>query len=136
MKKIRTVLLVDDDSINNFINERLIKKCKISEEVVVMLNGHDAILYLKENLKREEACPELILLDINMPVMDGFEFLAAFQKLNFANKSEVDIIMLTTSSNPNDIERLSNAMISGYLNKPLTEGMLIGVMEKKFQDPH
>jgi CheY-like chemotaxis protein len=135
MRKIKTVLLIDDDSINNFINERLIKKCQISEEVVVMLNGNEAILYLKEKLKIKESCPELILLDINMPVMDGFEFLAAFKNLDFANKSEVNIVMLTTSSNPHDMEKLNNSAISGYLNKPLTEAMLTGVMEKKLHDP-
>jgi CheY-like chemotaxis protein len=133
MRKIKTVLLIDDDSINNFINARLIKKCKISDDVIVMSNGQEAIFYLKENLKKKEACPELILLDINMPVMDGFEFLAAFKNLNFSNKAEVSIIMLTTSSSPKDHERLSQAKISGYLNKPLTEAMVKAVMEENFK---
>jgi CheY-like chemotaxis protein len=132
MRKIKTVLLIDDDSINNFINARLIRKCNISEDVLVMGNGKEAIVFLKECLEMDQACPELILLDINMPVMDGFEFLAAFKNLNFINKSDVVIVMLTTSSNPKDIERLNESNISGFLNKPLTEAMVRGLMEKKF----
>jgi CheY-like chemotaxis protein len=133
MRKIKTVLLIDDDSINNFINARLIKKCKISDDVNVMSNGKEAILYLNECLIKKLPCPELILLDINMPVMDGFEFLNAFNDLDFFNKAEVVIIMLTTSSNPKDLERLSEANISGFLNKPLTESMVNGLMEKNFK---
>jgi CheY-like chemotaxis protein len=134
MRKIKTVLLIDDDSINNFINARLIKKCAISEDVRVASNGKEAILYLKECFAKGLPCPELILLDINMPVMDGFEFLTAFENLYFINKPKVVIIMLTTSSNPKDLEKMSEANIAGFLNKPLTEAMVKGVMEKNFSD--
>jgi CheY-like chemotaxis protein len=132
MKKLNCVLLVDDDSINNFINERLIRKTNITEEVKIVLNGREAIDFLTQSSADGKPSPELILLDINMPVMDGFEFLEAFKKMELKDKSSVIIVMLTTSTNPNDTQRLNNSGVSGYLNKPLTEVKLNEVITKHF----
>lgn len=125
--------MIDDDSINNYINARLIKRIGISEELAISLNGKEALSYLKKLIAENKKCPSLILLDINMPVMDGFEFVEAFQKLNFNNKQEVVIVMLTTSENSKDIERVKeNPKIADFLNKPLTEDKIAKVLEKHF----
>lgn len=133
MKKINCVLLVDDDTINNFINERLLRKANITEEVKVALNGKEALDYLSSR-SEDKGVPELILLDINMPVMDGFEFLDAFEKLDLKNKDNVVIVMLTTSTNPNDTQRLIKSGVAGYINKPLTEQKLLDILQRHFQD--
>lgn len=133
MEKLKCTLLVDDDSINNYLNERLLKKLNISEEVKVALNGSEAIEVIKSRIETNQNIPELILLDINMPVMDGFEFLQNYNGLNFPNKNCVIIVMLTTSTNPKDTERLNNSGISGYVNKPLTEPKLKEVLAKHFE---
>lgn len=133
MKKLKCAMLIDDDSINNFINERLLKKLQVSEQVKVVLNGEEALKYIKQQNANAQPCPELILLDINMPVMDGFEFLNEYQKLNFPDKKSIIIVMLTTSTNPNDTERLNNSGASGYVNKPLTEPKLLDIMKQFFQ---
>lgn len=132
MKKLKCVLLVDDDSINNFINERLIKKIDLTEEVNISLNGKEALEYLLKRSSEGKNVPELILLDINMPVMDGFEFLDSFQKLELPNKNSIIIVMLTTSTNPSDTERLENTGVAGYINKPLTEQKLKDAITKHF----
>jgi CheY-like chemotaxis protein len=132
MKKIKCALLIDDDSINNFINERLIKKLNIAEEVKVVLNGQEGLKYIQEICIPQHTCPELILLDINMPVMDGFEFLKEYKILDFSGKNSIIIIMLTTSTSPNDTERLNDSGASGYINKPLTENKLIELMQQFF----
>lgn len=132
MKKLKCVLLVDDDSINNFINERLIKKIDLTEEVNISLNGKEALEHLLKRSSEGKNVPELILLDINMPVMDGFEFLDAFQKLELPNKNSIIIVMLTTSTNPSDTERLENTGVAGYINKPLTEQKLKDAITKHF----
>ncbi|HEY8399878.1 MAG TPA: response regulator [Cytophagaceae bacterium] len=132
MDKLNCALLVDDDSINNFINERLLKKLNIAHETKIVLNGEEAIKFITGRVEQGQPCPELILLDINMPVMDGFEFLQAYEKIHIPNKNSVVIVMLTTSTNPNDTERLNNSGVSGYINKPLTEQKLMDVMAKYF----
>ncbi|MFL5728737.1 MAG: response regulator, partial [Cytophagaceae bacterium] len=68
MIKLNSVLLVDDDVINNFINARLIKKAEMAQDLHISTNGKEAISHLTEKLEKNELCPELILLDINMPV--------------------------------------------------------------------
>ena len=134
MQKLNHILLVDDDTINNFINEKLLKKLDCANRISVKLNGEEALNFLREEcIPNPELCPELILLDINMPVMDGFEFLERYKTLNFPNKGSVIIVMLTTSTNPNDTERLNKAGISGYINKPLTEEKIKILMGSHFK---
>ncbi len=130
MKKINCVLLVDDDNINNFINERLLKKLNITHNVKVAMNGEEALDFLKSNA--ENLFPELILLDINMPVMDGFEFLQEYKKADFDGKQPPYIIMLTTSTNPNDVDKVKKSDVAGYINKPLTEPKIMEIVQKHF----
>lgn len=128
--KLKRILLVDDDNINNFINQRLIKKLNIAEEVSVAVNGEEAIKTIMN--ANNEHWPELILLDINMPVMNGFEFLEEYKKLDIPNKDNVVIVMLTTSTNQNDMARSKDIPIRGFLNKPLTEDKLEKIMKDYF----
>src|SRR5687767_9729039 len=132
MHKLNHILLVDDDTINNFINEKLLKKLDSANTITVALNGEEALKFLNAIDNSTEKYPELILLDINMPVMDGFEFLERYKDLQFPNKKGVVIVMLTTSTNPNDTERLNKAGISGYINKPLTEDKIKGLITEYF----
>jgi CheY-like chemotaxis protein len=121
MSLIKTILVVDDDKINNYITERLLKKMKIADEVTIVANGEEGVQCLKEHCFKSSMSPELILLDINMPVMNGFEFLEAFNKLDFKNKSAVTIVALSSSVNANDQERMKNLGVRYYVDKPLTE---------------
>ena len=123
---------MDDDNINNFINERLIKKLAISYEVNIVVNGEEALDFLKQKMSSPEFIPDLILLDINMPVMDGFEFLKEYENLMLPNKEKVVITMLTTSTNPGDMARFNKAQVSGFVNKPLTEPKILDIMKKHF----
>ncbi len=128
-KKFNKVLLVDDDKINNYINLRLIRRIGLSEEIIVTNNGQEAITYLKNCEKNEQ--PTLILLDINMPVMDGFEFLEEYEKLKGNTVERPMIVVLTTSTNTNDIKKVESSPIAaGYINKPLTEENLLGFIRR------
>jgi CheY-like chemotaxis protein len=130
MDKIRCILLVDDDQITNFANELLLEDLAVAEQVLVAHNGQEALQRIRQGTA--EACPELILLDINMPVMNGFEFLKAYEGLDAAYKQSVVILMLTTSMNPGDLERLKQVPIQGLLNKPLTEEMVRDLLRQHF----
>ncbi|HXA00784.1 MAG TPA: response regulator [Cytophagaceae bacterium] len=130
MAKLNCILLIDDDSITNFINERLIRKLNVTNGVKVAMNGEEAIQYIEGLCEKGELCPELILLDINMPVMNGFEFIRAFENLNIKNKDKVKIIILTTSKNIKDVELLKSLGNFEFINKPLTEEKLFNCLSK------
>ena len=129
MEKLNTVLIVDDDFINNFLTERIIKKMDIANNIKILMNGHEGMTYLKEAcLYDTTLCPELIFLDINMPVMDGFDFIEAFEHLPLAHKSK--IVILTTSRHNRDIEKISALGDFELVNKPLTQEKLLDCLAK------
>ena len=134
MSKLKLVLLIDDDEINNFLNKRLLEKYGIAEQVAIVTNGEEGLEFIAQRCRSGAGCPELILLDISMPVMDGFEFLKQYQRLNFKNKDKVNLIVLTTSSNPNDMERIANFNVTDYLTKPLNEGKVEYLLERFYTD--
>lgn len=123
MENFNCALLVDDDPVSNYINQVVLSDFKRIRHTHDALNGAEALDFIKDKCDRidqEPLCPDVILLDLNMPVMDGFEFLQDFQKLSFEKKDRVKIIVLTSSTNPGDIERASEYKVAGYINKPLT----------------
>ena len=137
MNKIRSILLVDDDEATNFINELLIDDLQITDELLVAQNGKEAIELIMQRLlnspdEEKKQHPQLILLDINMPVMDGFDFLEAYKAITFPGKEAAVIAVLTTSLNPRDLERVKKAGVSNFLSKPLTEQALNNLAEKCF----
>lgn len=125
MYKFKNVLLVDDDYISNFIADHLLNKLNLCENVTFCRNGDEALKYLNEC---NDNFPELILLDINMPVMDGFEFIETFQGLNM-DKNKTRIIIYTASFNAKDIEVLRNIGFNDFIIKPLTEEKLTDILK-------
>jgi CheY-like chemotaxis protein len=118
--RMKKVLLIDDDGINNFINERLFKKMDIVNHIEIRRNGKEAVDYLFELKDNNEECPELIVIDINMPEMNGYEFLEEFRNIELLNKSNARVVMLSTSTSQRDIEKLKGLNI-GLVRKPLSE---------------
>jgi len=134
MSVISCALLVDDDDTTNFLNQRLLKKAAVTDTVLVAGNGREALDLLQSHCEQPASptCPALILLDMKMPIMDGMEFLEAYtQRLENRNPSVV-IIMLTTSLNPNDVAKMQNLPIAGYLTKPLTTEKINHMMVEHF----
>jgi CheY-like chemotaxis protein len=135
MKKLNCILLIDDDEGTNFLNKFIIEKTGIAEKVDTVYNGKEALEYLTNTGKYAErgtfySQPALIILDINMPIMDGWEFINAYNKLEDNQKGKIIIVMLSTSENPDDIERAQKlTSISEFRNKPLT----IEIIEELFQ---
>ena len=127
------VMLVDDDEISNYISERIIKNLGIAKFLHISANGKQALNFIKEECLGQNSsaeCPEFILLDINMPVMDGFQFLEEFYKLGFKGMDEVKIVILTSSNSPKDVAFADKYNISGYINKPLSKEKLEDVLAK------
>ena len=122
--KFDRVLLIDDNDIDNFINERMITTNHFSKAVTVKNSGEAALQFLRDNTDKD-ILPEVIFLDLNMPVMDGFAFLIEFEKLPDPVKNNCKVIVLSSSISPEDINRAStNPFVVKYVNKPLNERYL------------
>jgi CheY-like chemotaxis protein len=127
MKKIKTVLLIDDDEPTNFIHKKIIQSSDLVEAIFIAHSGQDALNFLsrKDGQVNEKPIPELIFLDINMPAMDGWEFLTQYKDLKNKEIEKIVIVMLTTSLNSDDEMKAKEIKeVYGYKNKPLTRLML------------
>lgn len=134
-KKLNCIMLVDDDPDDNYFHERAIKENNESISVIIENSGIDAISYLKSSKNDDGTHPDLIFLDINMPCMNGWEFLEEYSKLDKELQSKAIIIMLTTSQNPADkLKAMKWDFVSGYLTKPLDEDTFHDIIEKYFND--
>lgn len=135
-KKLNCILLIDDDEATNFLNQLVIEQCGYVDKVIIKQSGREALEYLSSVSSENKMVtrPDVIFLDINMPAMDGWEFLEEYKKLNEEQKGKVMIVMLTTSLFKEDKERaVSVPEVSGFENKPLTKEKLESVMEIYFK---
>jgi response regulator of citrate/malate metabolism len=124
-KKINCVLLIDDDGTTNFINYRIVKKLNITDHIQTEYNGEKALNFIQHySEKNNSDSPELIILDLKMPVLNGFEFLDYWKLKKFSNKENVKIFVLTTSNHSDELEQLKKKYEIEYVNKPLTEKKL------------
>ena len=133
MAPISCTLLVDDDVTTNFLNQKLLSRMAVTDVVLVAGNGQEAleILYTHCMPPARPTCPALILLDMKMPMMNGFEFLEAYAQRPSTDNPAV-IIMLTTSLNPKDLEQMRELPINGYLTKPLTRDKINQLLQEHF----
>lgn len=124
--KYATIMLVDDNDLDNIINQKMIESSYFAKRINIHTSSHSALEFLK-NLEREkepiqEMIPEIIFLDINMPLMNGFQFLDEYEKLNETFRNKIKIVMLTTSNNPNDLKKAKeNKNVEYVISKPLTK---------------
>jgi CheY-like chemotaxis protein len=142
MHKLKNVLLVDDDEITNYINSDLIRALDITENISVATNGQEAIDYIekaytnsKNNVEsKENIIPDLILLDINMPVMNGFEFLREYDAKFGGELNTTVITMLTTSFIKDEVAKAlsMNQIVQGYIEKPLTDEIVMEIYNSHF----
>ena len=133
MPKLSCALLVDDDQTTNYLNQLLLKRMGVVEKLLVAANGQEALDLLQTHCRDAmEECPALILLDVKMPVMDGFAFLEAYDQLSLPQQKAIIIIMLTTSLHPKDMERVQHLNIAGFQNKPLNEDKINELLDKYF----
>ncbi|WP_338790554.1 response regulator [Bernardetia sp. Wsw4-3y2] len=128
--KISLVMLVDDNDTDNFISKRIIELTGFANEVVTKNSGKSALEYLKENKDDESKLPDLIFLDINMPIVDGFIFLYEFGQMPKSVHKKCRISVLSSSDNKRDIDRIvGNEYVIKFTTKPLTEDALNAVKD-------
>lgn len=130
-----TVLLVDDDKVTNLMHTRIIRRSALANTVDVATDGVAALDYLQTRLAAGQGCPDLILLDINMPRMNGFEFLENYTALPEENRCpDTLIVMLSTSVLEADRDRAeAHPDVHAFLDKPLTAGDVLRFAETSAQ---
>ncbi|WP_316744847.1 response regulator [Pedobacter antarcticus] len=124
------LLVIDDDDINIFIIKKIVEKTGYDAKMVAKTNGQLAIDYLKDLQQKNMSLPDLILIDINMPVLNGWEFLEVYEKLGILQDS--DMYMLSSSVYENDIEKAKTyKTVKGFISKPLSIERLVELFEGK-----
>lgn len=133
MKKIETACIIDDDSIFIYGTKRLMAEVDFCETVLIFENGQDAINGLNEITAKGEKLPAVIFLDLNMPIMNGWEFLEDFVKIPNHNREKVTIFIISSSVDPRDLERIkSYKVVNNYILKPISTNDLRSVLENAF----
>ena len=131
MTTLKTLTIVDDDDIFVFLTTKIIEQTNLVDLIKVFGNGLDAINFLKENKNNVDALPDIILLDLNMPIMNGWQFLEEYNKLNPTIGKKITIYICSSSISPDDITRAKTiSEVSDYIIKPITEDKLIDLIKK------
>jgi CheY-like chemotaxis protein len=135
--KLNSVLLIDDDEPTNFYTQLIIEESGCADHVQVAQGGREALNYLSKTQPQSGETsfprPDLIFLDINMPAMDGWEFLDEYKKLQKERQGKIIVVMLTTSLNPDDRAKANDMPeIAGFESKPLTEEKLNKILKEHF----
>lgn len=114
------LLIIDDDSICTTINTRIAQTSGLFRTIRSVQNGQEALEIFEGACKGEDYAPDMILLDLNMPVMNGFDFLMALQRLSFPNREKLGIVVLTSSDHSDDVARAQELGVEHYVLKSLT----------------
>jgi len=135
MQNFKSVLLVDDDEATNFLHKIYLKEWNFGEHIYTAMNGQEALDFLATNEEFRKNKPSLILLDINMPIMNGFEFMEAYKDIDPSMKASTVVVMLTSSLHHNDQKRASDMNdLKSFINKPLTREQLEKVINQLEED--
>lgn len=128
----KKICIIDDDKILIFLTKKLIKSHDDSIEISEYGDGLEAIEFFKKNFNADATLPDVIFLDISMPVMDGWEFLEEYSKIPQDIRKQIQLYMFSSSISAHDMERAkSNENVNDYLTKPLTKEKLVEILGQR-----
>ncbi|WP_041295618.1 MULTISPECIES: response regulator [unclassified Dokdonia] len=124
------VLLIDDDKAVNFFNQHVVIKHNSFEHIKTVQSGQEGLTFLSKVELGEATKPDLIFLDINMPAMNGWEFLDEYEKMCPDFRKDIKVIILSSSSNPEHVNKtIQNYKVIDFINKPLSFDILDNVLK-------
>jgi CheY-like chemotaxis protein len=130
MTALKQLALVDDDDVFVFLTTRMLEKYKLVDLIKIFDNGYDALVFIKENLDNLEALPDIILLDLSMPIMDGWQFLDEFVKINARIGKKITIFICSSSISPDDLAHAKEInAVSDFVIKPMTKEKLVEMIK-------
>lgn len=133
LRKINNIMLIDDDEIHSNLCYELILKSGITQSVSIYNDAEEALQFIRENTAKPASLPDLIFLDINMPFMDGWEFLDAYESVKPEIEKEIVLILLTSSVYKNDIEKAKQyKSVVEYIKTPISINKLLETKEDYF----
>ncbi len=134
--KLREVLIIDDDKTANYLNERIVREMEITDSIRVLHNGKDGLNYILEHCgdKGSTTCPELIILDHHMPVMDGKEMLETLHENGMIDKMRTVFLLLAIHTNQEDLKRFEDLGVQEFTDKPLSKERLQDAYQKYWAD--
>ncbi|MDO1451538.1 response regulator [Rhodocytophaga aerolata] len=133
MKKLKKILLVDDDRVNNYLNEALLEELNISNTISIEENGERALQHLLEHCEATEGiCPQLVILDHRMPVMDGLELMKELNERGFIASQQIIFILLGVHSTKEHILEFQKLGVQEYTEKPLSQQVVLDAYRKYF----
>jgi CheY-like chemotaxis protein len=122
-------IVIDDSKLDCFIAEKIIRNTGMSDTIKSFLQAKDALEHIK-TAQHEDGTHTIVLVDIQMPIMNGFEFVEAFETLSAAIKANYTLYVISSSINDNDLNRVNTyASVKQFVNKPLTTNSLVLMLE-------
>ena len=133
MKKVKNACIIDDDEIFRFILEKQIKNQNLAENIMCFENGREAIDYIKTNRLENDSLPDVIFLDINMPTMDGWDFVTEYNEVKKQLIKDATVFMISSSVDDRDIRRANDSgIITEYVTKPVDKQQIHDLMKKDY----
>ncbi|MEM0516799.1 response regulator [Aequorivita flava] len=133
MNNLQNICIIDDDSIYQYAITATIKAYKLAENVLVFSDGEEALDFIRENAENNDNLPDIILLDINMPVMDGFQFIDEYKLIKPRMEKKIVVYMVSSSVDPQDIEKAKAiSEIADYIIKPIRPKELASIVSSFF----
>lgn len=131
MKRVHNLAIVDDDDAFVFLTKEMVAETNMVDNISVFKNGKVALDFIEMNRGNEEELPEIILLDLSMPVMDGWQFLEKYSQLDPALAKKISIYICTSSISPDDVNRAkAQSNVSNFMVKPVTPENLISMIRQ------
>ncbi|MEW5677096.1 response regulator [Flavobacterium enshiense] len=129
MKKIKNIYVIDDDAIFQFLTQKVITDTNLVKDISFFSNGLDAIKFLESVSLNKKKLPDLILLDLFMPIMDGWNFLEEFKSIQSKLSKKIPIYIVSSSIDPNDIQKSKKIeVVTDFIVKPLTKENVMHIM--------